>query len=447
MIRFQDWTIQAEGQVLARQYDNLTRVLCIQGSIPDGWDWDLLVQAGGLLVREPSALPAQGVLSAPRALASALRVWEGDVWLFLLNLSETETVCGDVCLGGEYGGLAAEEWDMTAFAEMGECPLRQLTFAPGQMRIFRLVRRARKAVREAGEPLALPKAMRYTLTEPNVLVLDRAAYSVDGVPRGEEDVLLLDRALRTEFGLPLRGGEMVQPWFAEKYRRESLRPCCTVRLTYTFFSEIGCDALVAAEYGAVTVNGQPASRTEGRWADGCFNLFRIRIREGKNEIAAEFPFGRSADIEAVYVLGQFGVKLPATVCPLPKLLSTDDLGAQGLPYYGGAVAFRTGISGAGRVRVRAEKLCAASLHVAGGGADEKVIAYAPYEAETDVRGELMLTLYLTRRNTFGPNHYTPQPLPAYGPEAWVSEGENRSDAPVLIRQGAVIAAERLTAGS
>ena len=49
MIQFQDWTIQVQGQVLARQYDNLTRVLCIQGSIPDGWDWDLLVQAGGLL--------------------------------------------------------------------------------------------------------------------------------------------------------------------------------------------------------------------------------------------------------------------------------------------------------------------------------------------------------------------------------------------------------------
>ena len=49
MIQFQDWTIRAEGQVLARQYDNLTRELCIQGSIPDGWDWDLLVQVGELL--------------------------------------------------------------------------------------------------------------------------------------------------------------------------------------------------------------------------------------------------------------------------------------------------------------------------------------------------------------------------------------------------------------
>lgn len=49
MIQFQDWTIRAEGQVLARQYDNLTRELRIEGDLPQGWDWDLLVQAEEML--------------------------------------------------------------------------------------------------------------------------------------------------------------------------------------------------------------------------------------------------------------------------------------------------------------------------------------------------------------------------------------------------------------
>ena len=49
MIKFQDWTIRAEGQVLARQYDNLTRELRIEGDMPQGWDWDLLVQAEEML--------------------------------------------------------------------------------------------------------------------------------------------------------------------------------------------------------------------------------------------------------------------------------------------------------------------------------------------------------------------------------------------------------------
>lgn len=46
MIKFSNWNIEAIGQVLGRQYDNLTRELRVEGIIPEGWTWDLLVQAG-----------------------------------------------------------------------------------------------------------------------------------------------------------------------------------------------------------------------------------------------------------------------------------------------------------------------------------------------------------------------------------------------------------------
>ena len=395
---------------------------------------DAFAAAGGCVVQEAEALPAQGVLSAPQGVASAVRRFGGDVWLFLLDLREGESVCGDVVLNEPYARLCAEEWDMVAFENRGERSLQGLRFAAGQMRVFRLVQAAQPAAAEKAEPLALPERMRYELSEPNVLVLDRAAYSVNGEPRGEADVLKIDRRLREEFGLPLRGGEMVQPWFAKKYCPESLAPCAEVELRYTFVSEIECDALFAAEYDAVEVNGSPAERAEGTWVDSCFRLFRMAVRKGKNEVLVRVPFGRTANLEAGYVLGNFGVKLPAAVCRLPDTLSPQDLGAQGLPYYGGAVTFITGIQGAGNVRVTLEKLCGAALHASGGG-EETLIAFPPYAAEVNVREELALTLYLTRRNTFGPNHYTPQPLYAYGPDAWISEGENWSDAPVLIPQG------------
>lgn len=44
MIRFDNWTIQADGDILARQFDNLTRTLTVTGDIPAGWEWDMLVQ-------------------------------------------------------------------------------------------------------------------------------------------------------------------------------------------------------------------------------------------------------------------------------------------------------------------------------------------------------------------------------------------------------------------
>lgn len=49
MIRFDNWTITAQAGVVARQYDNLTRRMEVLGELPEGWTWELLVQAQGHL--------------------------------------------------------------------------------------------------------------------------------------------------------------------------------------------------------------------------------------------------------------------------------------------------------------------------------------------------------------------------------------------------------------
>ena len=46
MIHYKDWRLQVDtGPVIARQYDNLTGRLEIEGAFPEGWEWTLLVQA------------------------------------------------------------------------------------------------------------------------------------------------------------------------------------------------------------------------------------------------------------------------------------------------------------------------------------------------------------------------------------------------------------------
>ncbi len=49
MIRFDNWNIEADGEILARQFDNKTRTLTVAGDIPAGWEWVMLVQVGGAL--------------------------------------------------------------------------------------------------------------------------------------------------------------------------------------------------------------------------------------------------------------------------------------------------------------------------------------------------------------------------------------------------------------
>ena len=62
MIQFDKWRITNTGALLARQYDHLTRELRVVGELPDGWSWDVLVQAGKRLdiIR---LSPAEGGLS------------------------------------------------------------------------------------------------------------------------------------------------------------------------------------------------------------------------------------------------------------------------------------------------------------------------------------------------------------------------------------------------
>lgn len=415
------------------------RVLLAEGQAVRGSTRALLdafVSLGGEVFTAPAQLSAGEVVSAPDNITSAVRRFNGDIWLFLLNLSEEESARGEVKLSPELSGLCLEEWDMVAFRNLGARQTENLSFAPGQMRVFRLTEKPTPTADKAySKKLALPEKMDYKLSEPNVLVLDKAACTLDCKPweKGKlQDVLLLDRDLREHFSLTPRGGEMVQPWFVEKYGQKDA-VLGRLKIECTFTSEIECDVLVAAEYESIFFNGEPAPRTEGRWVDGCFRLFRAHVVRGRNTVSADLNFRRGENLEAVYILGNFGVTLPDKLVPLPEKLSPHDVGAQGLPFYGGAVSFHTGIMQK-RVCVRAKELHGASLHVEG-GEKEEIIAFAPYEADMLLRSELVLTVYFTRRNTFGPHHLIPQPQRSYGPFSWTSEGEKRTEDYILVEQG------------
>ena len=66
MILFDNWTISVIGLV-ARQYDNLSRRIDVEGDLPDGYTWQLLVQSGGnadTLLLQPTENGAGVVLTA-----------------------------------------------------------------------------------------------------------------------------------------------------------------------------------------------------------------------------------------------------------------------------------------------------------------------------------------------------------------------------------------------
>lgn len=66
MILFDNWTISVVGLV-AQQYDNLSRRIDVEGDLPDGYIWQLLVQSDGnadTLLLQPTENGAGAVLTA-----------------------------------------------------------------------------------------------------------------------------------------------------------------------------------------------------------------------------------------------------------------------------------------------------------------------------------------------------------------------------------------------
>ncbi len=46
MIQYRDWYIWTQGQVVARQFDHMTRSLEVVGELPEGWEWTVIVRVG-----------------------------------------------------------------------------------------------------------------------------------------------------------------------------------------------------------------------------------------------------------------------------------------------------------------------------------------------------------------------------------------------------------------
>ena len=66
MMVFDNWTLSVTG-LAARQYDNLSRRIDIEGNLPDGHEWQLLVQSGGdadTLLLQPTESGVGAVLTA-----------------------------------------------------------------------------------------------------------------------------------------------------------------------------------------------------------------------------------------------------------------------------------------------------------------------------------------------------------------------------------------------
>ncbi len=298
----------------------------------------------------------------------------------------------------------------------------------------------------SADATSITETVDYELSEDNVLLLDMAEHKIEGEKEfsPKEEILRLDNICREKLSLRSRGGASVQPWvYGEK------EPVSKVTLRYTFQSEIDYEgallALEDASVAEITFNGKAVDNTiVGEFVD--ISIFKVQlpnIIKGENELIITYPFGESANLESVFILGKFGVNLSgtkATITALPEKIGFGDITSQGFPFYGGNITYKMDVEVKNnQFKVVASDFMGALVCAKLDGKEIGKIAYPPYLASAqnveNGKHTLELTLYGHRYNTFGPVHLVNEKESWHGPNAWRSTGFNWSYEYVLRKIG------------
>lgn len=275
----------------------------------------------------------------------------------------------------------------------------------------------------------------YTLSEPNVLLLDMARYAADDMPYSEEEeeILRADNICRIAAGLPRKVSRPAQPWVIKKET-----PSHKIRLLFTIESEIDVpDALLAIERpenASITFNGEAVqTKPVGYFTDEAIKTLPLpTIKRGVNTLEVILPLGERTCTEWCYILGNFGVRVEGckkTLTEMPQKVGFGSITTSGMPFYGGNITYKltfdTDTERDAAIFVGTYR--GAAVKVKLDGRDLGVVAYEPYIKRAGAipagRHELELTLLGTRHNCFGALHDTDYGNNWYGPDKWRTTGD------------------------
>jgi hypothetical protein len=431
-----------------------------QAAVQTPWDQSQAVAAvragSGQLLQVNGGCGAEGILSQVR------RTDKGDVFIVLVNTMDRPIEGVELRLpavgqleelDGRTGKTTLQTTEMTV-----EGVAWGVAFHPLEERIFRFTVGDRGLGGESGQErrsfsqaVALAGPYRYELGEPNVLVLDRARFRMEGGEwRPETDILRIDEAVRDELGWTQRTGQMVQPWCADDQDREGP----FLELAYSF--ALGeCPAEVELvmeqpERWEIVLNRDAVSiGTDLEYfVDASMKRIKLpaaALRVGENQLCLRARLKPSLDLEAIYLSGFFGVYRKGAgflIGALPEQVEVGDLVEQGFPFYTGGFTYRVplppGLDGA-PAAFKLTRFAGACARVGGAGAgkDDVTLAFPPYEVECSL-GEaatLSLEIILTRQNLFGPFHRLPKGQSFTGPESFRTRGEDYGEEHQLFPSG------------
>ncbi len=301
------------------------------------------------------------------------------------------------------------------------------------------------------------RAWTYKRTEPNVLVLDKAAYRVENKNwEGPQEILRVDQAVRDHLGAAPRGGAMLQPW---TWDRSAPAPAVEVELHYELTVETppAAPLYLAVEHPErfrIRLNEHDISPDTdcGWWVDPslrCLLLDPSHFKSGRNELRLDCAYDANfSGLETAYILGEFGVALEGTdvrMTALPAAIKLGDIGPQGLPFYSGNLTYTTRIQPdlkeSEQLFLQLPRYEAVGVRILVNDREAGVIAWPPNEldltplVESGQPADLSVQILGHRRNSHGPLHLADQQPRSTSAHSFLSEGENWQEAYQTVQVG------------
>lgn len=423
-----------------------------------GWNQESVLRA----VRHGSeqVLRVNGGEGVEGLISQVRRVENGDIFVGLVNRLEVpiRRVRINLEAVGQVERLNCRDGSILPMAvrSSSEGLDWTLDFEPLQEHLFRVrVNQLETAwppdaPRKFEHSLVLQGPFDYKLSESNALVLDRASVCCESIfaPGERVDVLQIDDRIRTHLGWALRTGTMLQPWC----RKDAPKAGPELRLDFTFQIEALPPALRLVmeqpERWVLCLNGvEVAMPTETSWTIDIalreLPLPQELLRIGGNALSLTTAFQEDTDLEAIYLMGEFGVYARSEGFALGELPANLEIGTvthQGLPFYSGEIAYKKELP---RIPVGQSITCelpafagaCAQVEVDGQGG---LLAFPPYCLELTARQPeplLSIRVILSRQNLMGPFHRVPKDEIMTGPASFRTSGAAYTPAYELFPAG------------
>ena len=297
--------------------------------------------------------------------------------------------------------------------------------------------------------------------EPNVLVLDFAKWRWEDGEWSDEprEIIQIDRKIRDELKIMRRCEGMLQPWFIKKHGLDTEFKNIEISFDFNVESLPEGEVILVGERPELKeyfVNGVKLDCPDTRdfWIDIAFKKLPVPknlLKIGKNTVTVKTLYKFSTHLEALYLIGEFGVKAgfkcSALTAERPKTLKMESYKEQAMPFYSGNVTFKLPYDKYAAYAEREENervflsalFLGAAVRVTDGEALNEIIAWEPYEVDVteavNAKKDLYLTVLGTRKNTFGPLHTAECVVHRCGHGSFTTEGKDWVDEYNLLPDG------------